>query len=75
MSTVKNCQRIDQLIRKKATGTPTQLAKRLSLSPTYVKRLIGYMRHEYKMPIIYTISSGYIYTRKGYFFVGFVDEE
>jgi len=74
-SKVKYYQRIDQLIRKKSTGTPAQLAKKLSLSTTYVKRLIGFMRHEYKMPIKYTPETGYTYSKRGHFFVGFIEEE
>ena len=74
-SKVKHCQRIDKLIRKKATGTPDQLARKLSLSPTYVKRLIGFMRSEYNMPIQYSVLTGYTYSRKGHFFVGFIEEE
>ncbi|HKG07880.1 MAG TPA: hypothetical protein VKB19_15530 [Pedobacter sp.] len=71
----KHYERIDSLILKKATGTPKQLAKKLNLSETYVKRLIGEMRKTHKMPIKHFAGRGYLYERKGHFFVGFLEDE
>lgn len=68
-------ERIDQLIRLKATGTPKNLAKRLGLSETSVWRTISEMK-EMKAPIVYCMNSqSYIYEEPVRFHFGFYGEE
>lgn len=74
-SKIKKCEKIDQLIRAKRTGTPKELAKKIGVSETYAKRLIGFLRAKYDVPIVYTLERGYVYQKKGKFFVGWIDEE
>ena len=45
-------QRIDHLVRTRATGTPQKLAERLDISERYVFRLISDLR-EQGFPIVY----------------------
>ena len=45
-------QRIDHLIRTRATGTPDQLADRLNISERHVYRLVGKLRDQ-GLPIGY----------------------
>ena len=45
--------RMDQLIRLKATGTPERLASRLGISLTVLKDYILFMRKLLKAPIRY----------------------
>ncbi len=45
-------QRIDYLIRNRATGTPVQLASRLNVSERNIYRLLGSLRDQ-GFPIVY----------------------
>ena len=58
-------ERLDQLIRMKATGTPKQLARRLDISERQVYRLIHEMK-ESGFPIDYCKErQSYYYSGKG----------
>ena len=52
---VNQLQRVDQLIRLKATGTPEQLANRLEISKRTVFELIAFMK-SLNAPIYYCYS-------------------
>lgn len=68
-------ERIDQLIRLKATGRPKQLAKRLEVSEATVFRMIDTMK-EMNAPICYDLTrQSYIYTETTRFKCGFYMEE
>ncbi len=68
-------ERIDQLIRLKATGRPKQLAKRLEVSEATVFRMIETMR-DMNAPICYDLTrQSYIYTVTTRFKCGFYVEE
>jgi hypothetical protein len=55
--------RLDSLIRRKATGTPEELAERLGISRASVFNLIKFLREEMKAPIIYDSGrQSYIYS-------------
>lgn len=64
-------ERVDQLIRLKATGRPKQLAKRLEVSEATIFRIIETMK-EMNAPVCYDISrQSYIYTEIAKFKCGF----
>ena len=68
-------ERIDQLIRLKATGRPKQLAERLGVSEATVFRMIETMK-EMNAPICYDLTrQSYIYTETTSFKCGFYVEE
>ncbi|TSE05775.1 MULTISPECIES: DNA-binding protein [Aquimarina] len=64
-------QRMDQLIRLQATGTPDDLATKLGISKTKLYRLINIMK-ELNAPITYDISvQSFIYAEVVGFKFGF----
>ena len=68
-------ERLDQLIRLKATGRPKQLAERLRVSEATVFRTIETMK-EMNAPICYDIGrESYIYTETTRFRFGFYLED
>lgn len=68
-------ERMDQLIRLKATGSPKQLANRLQVSEATVFRTINAMK-ELGAPITYELSrQTYAYTQQTTFRCGFFLEE
>lgn len=68
-------ERIDQLIRLKATGRPKNLADRLEVSEATVYRVIDTMK-ELNAPILYDISrQSYVYSEPARFKCGFYMEE
>lgn len=68
-------ERIDQLIRLKATGRPKQLADRLEVSEATVFRMIETMK-ELNAPICYDLArQSYVYTETTHFKCGFYGEE
>ena len=71
LQTLELIDRTDQLIRLKATGTPTELAIKLTLSERTVRRLINTMK-EMGAPIKYCIHrQSYYYEDSVYFRFGF----
>ena len=68
-------ERIDQLIRLKATGRPKQLADRLEVSEATMFRMIETMK-ELNAPICYDLArQSYVYTETTSFKCGFYGEE
>ncbi|GAA4273849.1 hypothetical protein U6A24_02090 [Aquimarina gracilis] len=64
-------ERIDQLIRLQATGTPSQLARRLEISKTKLHRTITIMR-ELHAPIVFDLTiQSYVYEEEVGFEFGF----
>ncbi|MDP4272673.1 MAG: HTH domain-containing protein [Bacteroidota bacterium] len=49
---LQRIERIDQLIRLQATGTPKELANRLSLSESVIYQTLAFMK-KYGAPIYY----------------------
>ncbi|GLU45100.1 HTH domain-containing protein [Allomuricauda sp. NBRC 101325] len=75
MKQIEILERIDQLIRLKATGSPKQLADRLEVSEATVFRIIETMK-EMKAPICYDLKrQSYLYTHQTQFKCGFYIEE
>lgn len=68
---LERVQRMDQLIRHKATGTPKELAVKLELSERSLYELLSQMK-DLGAPIAYCKSSrSYVYSRKVKFDFGF----
>ncbi|WP_276391522.1 hypothetical protein [Eudoraea chungangensis] len=68
-------ERVDQLIRLKATGKPKQLARRLQVSVATVFRIIETMK-ALDAPIMYDLHrQSYVYTEITSFKCGFYIEE
>ncbi|MEW7281142.1 HTH domain-containing protein [Aquimarina sp. 2201CG1-2-11] len=67
--------RMDQLIRLQATGSPRTLASRLGISRTTVYRLIDVMK-ELNAPVSYDIKlQSFVYESAVKFKVGFIPQE
>ena len=72
---IKLIERIDQLIRLRATGTPRILARRLSISEASLYRLIDTLK-EMGAPIEFSAySQSYVYTSEVNFLCGFYLKE
>lgn len=66
-------ERIDQLIRLQATGSPEKLASRLGVSRAKVYRLIDTMK-ELNAPVSYDFSrQSFIYTKEVHYRFDFID--
>jgi predicted DNA-binding transcriptional regulator YafY len=64
--------RLDRLIRRKATGSPAELAKRLGVSRSTLFELIAYLKDEMRAPIIYVGGrQSYVYEYTPKFYLGF----
>lgn len=68
-------ERVDQLIRLKATGRPKQLAERLEVSEATIFRIIETMK-EMNAPVYYDLArQSYAYTADTTFKCGFYIED
>jgi len=66
-------ERVDQLIRRKATGSPEALAEKLNVSRRCVYDIINVMKRM-DAPILYNASrKSYYYSHKCNLMIGFVD--
>ncbi|MBS2096787.1 HTH domain-containing protein [Carboxylicivirga linearis] len=73
--TIQLMERIDCLIKRKATGTPNELAERLQISKASLHRVLDVMK-EFGAPIEYSVlSQSYIYTSQVSFYCGFYTKE
>lgn len=74
-------ERIDQLIRMKATGNPNELSNKLGISESHLYRIIGKMKEKANCPIEYSkFDNSYVYRSKGrlrvdFFFDSLEDNE
>lgn len=69
---VDKLDRIDQLIRMKATGHPDALAKKLRVSPSTVYKYLDVMKNVLAAPISYChLRSSYVYDKEGGLYIGF----
>jgi len=68
---IQQMDRVDALIRRKATGSPKELAKRLETSERFVYKLIKLMK-DLGAPIYFDIdSNSYCYDEEIVFSIGF----
>lgn len=64
--------RLDALIRRKSTGTPDELARKLGISERWLYKLLKELKEELDCPIIYDHHrQSYIYEERGKIVVGF----
>ena len=54
---IRRIERIDQLIRLRATGEPSELAKKLAISESQLYEVLRIMRDELGGPIFYSKTS------------------
>jgi hypothetical protein len=67
--------RLDSLIRRRATGSPEKLAERLRMSRSSLFEFISFLRNEMRAPIRYSKSlSSYVYEYVPKFHLGFEKE-
>ncbi|MEW7289741.1 hypothetical protein [Aquimarina sp. 2304DJ70-9] len=72
---IKLIERIDQLIRMQATGSPDELAYRLGISKTKLYRIIKVMK-QLDAPIEYDFSiQSFVYEQAVGFTIGFFTRE
>ncbi|KZS38704.1 hypothetical protein AWE51_14035 [Aquimarina aggregata] len=68
-------ERIDQLIRLQATGTPEVLAYRLGVSKTKLYRIINIMK-DLNAPILYNVAAqSFVYEEAVGFQFGFYEKQ
>jgi len=69
--TIQLMERIDKLIKRQATGTPNELARRLQISKASLHRVLDIMK-QFGAPIEYClINQSYVYTMDVAFYCGF----
>jgi len=75
MEKIRIIERTDALIRRKGTGTPKELARRLNISERYVYQLINLMK-EMGAPIYYNNDRrSYCYEYEVEFSIGFTQKQ
>ncbi len=73
--TLRLVDRIDSLIRRRATGTPDDMAEKLGISRSTWFSHLRLLTNELSFPIEYdSEKQTYYYTAKGKFVVGFIQE-
>jgi hypothetical protein len=71
-SKIKVLKRIDELVSKKSTGPPAELARKLGLSERSIYEYIRLMK-ELDAPILYSRArKSYFYKNEGQFTISFV---
>jgi hypothetical protein len=73
---IRRIERLDQLIRLKATGKPAILAKRLGISESQLYEILSLMKKELGANIMYSKSlQSYYYLQNTKFICAFVEKE
>jgi len=68
---IRQIERLDSLIRRRATGSPKELATRLGTSERYVYKLIKLMK-KLGAPVYFDYNSNsYCYEEEVFFSIGF----
>lgn len=72
---IKRIERLDHLIRSKATGTPAELAKKLGISQSQMYYLLKIFREEMDAPVYYSRKhQSYCYQMNVRFNFGFISD-
>jgi len=72
---IKRLERLDYLCRSRSTGTPAELARKLSLSKSQVYQVIKSMKQDLGAPIYYSRThQSYIYNGNKRFICSFSDD-
>jgi len=73
---IKRIQRLDDLIRRKSTGPPAELAERLGVSERWLYHVLNELRQDLGCPIRYDRRrKSYTYADRGKVIFGFRSEE
>ncbi|HPR13647.1 MAG TPA: HTH domain-containing protein [Bacteroidales bacterium] len=73
---IRRIERLDLLLRRRATGTPEELAERLGISVSQVYQVIRLMKDELKAPIYYSrVDRSYCYRNNVKFVCDFIEVE
>jgi DNA-binding IclR family transcriptional regulator len=69
---IKRIERLDFLIRTRATGTPAELARKLGMSQSQTFQLLKLIKEEMEAPVVYSkTDQSYCYIRDVKFTFGF----
>jgi hypothetical protein len=69
---LREIERIDALIRRRSTGTPDEMAKKLCISRSTWFEYLNVLRIELEFPIEYDyLNKTYFYEQEGIFTFGF----
>ncbi len=72
---IRRIERLDYLIRNKATGTPAELAKKLGMSQSQTFNLLKLFRESLDAPVYYSrTNQSYCYQMNGRFNLGFISD-
>lgn len=72
ISFIHRMERIDQLVRTQATGTPGQFAGKLGISKRCLHLWLSQLKDDFGFPIAYDADrQTYYYTKQGRFAFGF----
>ncbi len=72
---IRRIERLDYLIRNKATGTPAELARKLGMSQSQMFNLLKFFRERMDAPIYYSrLHQSYCYEIEVKFNFGFTSE-
>ena len=70
---MQRIRRLDDLIRRKSTGPPEELAERLGISERWLYKFLRELKEELDCPITYdSYKQSYVYEERGRVKVGFV---
>lgn len=72
---INRIERIDQLIRMKATGTPQELAKRLSISRSTLYNILEFMKSQGGKVYYCQTKQSFCYEKEVHFYFGFSPEK
>ena len=73
---IRRLEWLDYLFRSRSTGTPAELAKKLSLSKSQVYQIIKNMKQDLGAPIYYSRThQSYMYKGNKRFFCYFSDDK
>lgn len=72
---IRLIERIDALIRRKGTGSPKDLSRRLDVSERYIYKILNLMK-EMGAPIYYCVErQSYCYKYEIEFAIGFIEKQ
>ncbi|PZR39600.1 MAG: hypothetical protein DI538_06475 [Azospira oryzae] len=63
---IDKLKRMDRMIRLKATGSPDELARKLSVSPSTLYEYLLILKHTFRAPVAYCrVRRSYLYREAG----------
>jgi hypothetical protein len=72
---IRRIERLDYLIRRRATGTPAELAKKLGMSKSQTYHYLKVFKENLEAPVFYSRQyQSYCYKINGRFNLGFTSD-